>query len=193
MANNLLNNPLGIDESIQDIQKDLYADLGTLWQGEIEGYGKVYRNPVNTGVDTPEAYATSKIITPEWYNAAKDDYESVYFDDNKACVFCFLIDDEDSSEDEYVFSNNLKVVFMGDLDKIYPGVSQRQDSKMQVEAVQVLRDISYKRYEVLGIERRVESIFREFSSKEIKFDNMDKRHVFAVRLKLNYTINDKCN
>ena len=193
MANNLLNEPLGIDESIQDVQIDLYAELGLLWQGEIEGYGKIYRNPVNTGVDTPEAYATSKIITPEWFNALKQDYESVYFDDNKACVFCFLIDDEDNSEDEYVFSNTAKVVFMGDLDKIYPNVAQRQDSKMQVEAVQVLRDISYKRYEVLGVERRVESIFREFSSKEVKFDNMDKRHVFAVKLRLNYYINDKCN
>lgn len=193
MANNLLNEPYGIDKSIQSIQEDLHEGIGKIWKGEIEGYGRVYKNPVNTGADTPEAYATSKIITPEWFNAEKQDYESVFFDDNKACVFCFLTDETDSSDDEYVFSNNIKIVFMADLDKIYPNVAQRQDAKLQVQAVQTLRDISYQKFEVLGIERRIESIFREFSTKEIKFDNMDKRHVFAVKLKLNYTINNKCD
>ena len=99
MANNLLNEPYGIDVSIQEIQTDLYSEIETIWNGEIEGYGRVYKNPVNTGVDTPEAYATSKIITPEWFNAEKQDYESVFFDDNKACVFCFLTDETDSSEE----------------------------------------------------------------------------------------------
>lgn len=193
MANNLLNEPFGIDEALQSLQIDLYEELGFILQGEIEGYGRVYKNPVNTGVNTPEAYATSKIITPEWFNAEKQDYESVFFDDNKACVFCFLPDETDDSEDEYVFSNNVKVVFMADLDKIYPNVSQRLDAKLQVQAVQVLRDISYRKFDVIGIERRIESIFREFSTKEIKFDNMDKRHVFAVKIKLNYYINNQCN
>ena len=193
MANNFLNEPYGIDVSMQDVQTDLYDNLATIWQGDIEGYGRVYKNPVNTGVDTPEAYATSKIITPEWFNAEKQDYESVFFDDNKACVFCFIVDENDDSDDEYVFSTRVKVVFMADLDKIYPSIAQRQDAKLQVQAVQALRDISYQRFEVLGIERRIESIFREFSTKEIKFDNMDKRHVFAVNIKLNYTINDKCD
>lgn len=193
MANNLLNEVFGIDTVVQSIQKELYDDLSIIWKGDIDGYGKVYRNPVNTGVDTPEAYATSKIITPEWFNAEKQDYEDVFYNDNKSCVFCFLIDDADSSNDEYVFNNKVKVVFMLDLDKIYDVVPQRLDTKSQVEAVQVLRDISYNRYEVLGIERRIENIFREFSTKDIKFDNMDKRHIFSVNLQLNYLINDKCN
>jgi hypothetical protein len=193
MANNLLNEPYGIDLLIQDIQKELYEELGLIWQGDIDGYGKVYRNPVNTGLDTPEAYATSKIITPEWFNAEKQDYESVFYDDNKSCVFCFLIDDKDDSDDEYIFNNNCKVVFMLDLDEIYGYVPQRQDSKSQVDAIRILRNISYNRYQVGGIERRIENIFREFSSKEVKFDNMDKRHVFAVNITLNYFINDKCN
>ena len=193
MANNLLNEVFGIDNVIQSIQEELYAELSIIWKGDIDGYGKVYRNPVNTGVDTPEAYATSKIITPEWFNPEKQDYEDVFYDDSKSCVFCFLIDDEDISNDEYIFNNKVKVVFMLDLNKIYDVVPQRLDTKSQVDAVQILRDISYSRYNVLGIERRIENIFRDFSTKVIKFDNMDKRHIFSVNLQLNYLINDKCN
>jgi hypothetical protein len=191
--NNLLDIPIGIDEVLQDVQIDLYSELSNIWQGDILGYGKIYRNPVNKGKDTPEAYATSKIITPEWFNSEKQDYESVYYNDNYSSVFCFLTSDEDSSLDENVFTNNTKVIFMSDLDRVYPNVKQRQDSKQEVEAIQVLRSVAYGRFEVLGIERRIENIFREFSSKEVRFDNMDKRNVFAVNIKLNYTINDKCN
>lgn len=186
--NNLLTEPLGIDKDIQEIQIDLYDKLSSIWQGEIEGYGKIYRNPVNKGKDTPEAYATSKIITPEWFNALTQDYENVYFNDNKSCVFCFLTSDTDSSENGFVFSNNCKVIFMSDLDKIYPNVAQRQDSKQEVQAIQILRDISYNKVDVVGIERRIENIFREFSSKEAKFDNMNKRNVFAINIKLTYYI-----
>ena len=192
MANNLLNEPFGIDEALQRIQIDLYQEMGLILEGEIEGYGRVYKNPINTGSKGSEAYSTSKIITPEWFNAEKQDYESVFFDDNKACVFCFLPNETDESEDEYVFSNNVNVVFMADLDKIYPNIPQRLDAKLEVEAVQVLRGISYSQFEVIGIERRIESVFKEFSINEIKFDNMDKSHVFAIKIKLTYDINNKC-
>lgn len=191
--NNLLDKPLGIDSLIQDIQIDLYSELASIWQGEIEGYGKIYRNPLNKGNDTPEAYATSKLIIPEWYNSDLDDYKDVYFDDTKASQFCFLQGENDRSEDEYMFSNDCKIVFMSNLDRLYPNVKQRQDSKQEVEAVQILRRISYNRYDVYGIERRIENIFREFSTKEIQFNNMNKRHLFAVNIKLYYSINDKCN
>lgn len=190
--NNLLTDPIGRDARVQDIQIDLYSALSAKWQGEIEGYGKIYRNPVNRGTDQPEAYATSKIITPEWFNAVTQDYESVYYNDNKSCVFCFLLNDSDDSEDEYVFTNRGKIVFMSDLDKIYPGVAQRQDSKQEAEAIRILNKISHRRFKILGIERRIENIFREFSSKEVRFDNMNKRNVFAVHIELNYSIND-CN
>lgn len=191
--NNLLTLPLGIDETLQDIQIDLYSEISKVWQGEILGYGKIYRNPVNNGKETPEAYATSKIITPEWFNALTQDYESVYYNDNYSSVFCFLTSEEDTSLDGNVFINNAKVIFMSDLDRVYPNVRQRQDSKQEVEAIQILRDISYGRYDIVGVERRIEDIFREFSSKEVEHDNMTKYHVFAVKIKLNYTINDKCN
>lgn len=191
--NNLLNETYGIDEPLQEIQIDLYKELSNIWQGEIEGYGKISRNPLNKGNKQPEAYATSKLIIPEWFNAEKQDYEEVYYNNDKSCVFFFMQSSEDDTEDDYVFSNTSKVVFMVDLDRIYPNKAQRLDSKIQEEAVQVLRSIAYRKYKILGIERRIESIFQEFSTSNIRQDNMDKNHVFAVRLQLNYTITDKCD
>tara|TARA_R110000822_G_scaffold2062_1_gene9742 strand:- start:2797 stop:3369 length:573 start_codon:yes stop_codon:yes gene_type:complete len=186
--NNILANPLGIDQRIQDIQTLLYEKVSSLWLGDIDGYGRIYRTPLNSGADTPEAYATSKIITPEWFNAETQEYESVYFNDNKSTTFCFLTSEVDSTDDEFNFLNNVKIVFMSNLDKIYSNVSQRQDSKQEVQAIQILRDISFGRFHVTGIERRVEKIFQEFSSKEAKFDNMNKNHIFSININLSYTI-----
>jgi hypothetical protein len=191
--NNILTAPLGIDESLQDIQILLHEEVSKIWLGDIDGYGRIYRTPLNSGADTPEAYATSKVITPEWFNAEKQNYESVYFNDNKSTTFCFLTSEDDNTEDEYVFSNNVKVIFMSDLDKIYPNVPQRQDSKQEVEAIEILNSISYNRFKITGVERRIENIFREFSSKELKYENMNKHHVFSINITLNYTIANKSN
>jgi len=186
--NNILTNPLGLDERLQDVQISLYEEVSKIWNGEIDGYGKIYRTPLNSGIETPDAYATSKLLIPEWFNAEKQGYESVYFNDNKSTTFCFLTDDEDSTEDEFDFTNNVKIVFMSNLDKIYPNVLQRQDSKQESQAIQILRNICYNRFKITGIERRVENIFKEFSSKDAKFDNMNKHHIFSINIKLSYIV-----
>ena len=116
--NNLLSNPVGLDSTIDKIQKDLYEQLCSVWEGEIEGYGRVYKNPVNTGESIPDYYQTSKIVTPAWYNSKLDDYEDTYYDDNKAAVFCFLTQENDSTEDSVVYTSSIKIAFMVDLSKI---------------------------------------------------------------------------
>lgn len=191
--NNLLETPYGKDKVIQELQVQLYSELSKIWGGEIQGYGKVYRNPLRDGRQTPQAYATSRVVIPEWYNALTKDYENVYYDDNYSCVFCFLPSESDTTEDEYIYSNKTKVIFSSDLNLIYPNETQRHDSRQQVEAVQLLRELSYGNYEVGEIEERIENIFREFSVADIKNNNLNKRHVFAVNITLNYYINDKCN
>jgi hypothetical protein len=191
--NNLLAETYGKDSVLQEIQTELFEELSNIWGGDIQGYGRVQTNPVNSGRGTAEAYATSRVAIPEWYNSDKGDYESVYYDDNYSCVFCFIPDERDDSEDGVVFTNNVRVVFSSDLDKIYPNNSQRLDSKQQVEAVKVLRDLSFGMFEITGIDSRIENIFREFSTGTVKYNNMKKRHVFSVNIKLNYTITNKCN
>jgi len=190
--NNLLSKPVGLDETIAVIQKDLYRELSLVWQGQIEGYGRVYKNPVNTGESVPDYYQTSKIVTPAWYNAKLDDYEDTYYDDNSAAVFCFLTQENDSTQDSQVYTSEVKIAFMVDLSKIYPTSSERQDSRAQRDVAEILRNYNFEKYNITGIERRVDFVFREYLTSSIRFNDMHPLHCFAMKIDLEYFLTDKC-
>jgi hypothetical protein len=190
--NNLLSNPVGLDSTIDKIQKDLYEQLCSVWEGEIEGYGRVYKNPVNTGESIPDYYQTSKIVTPAWYNSKLDDYEDTYYDDNKAAVFCFLTQENDSTEDSVVYTSSIKIAFMVDLSKIYPTSKDRQDSRAQMDVAEILRNYNFEKYNITGLERRIDFVFREYLTSSIRFNDMHPLHCFAMKIDLEYFLTDKC-
>jgi len=190
--NNLLSNPVGLDSTIDKIQKDLYEQLCSVWEGEIEGYGRVYKNPVNTGESIPDYYQTSKIVTPAWYNSKLDDYEDTYYDDNKAAVFCFLTQENDSTEDSVVYTSSVKIAFMVDLSKIYPTSKDRQDSRAQRDVAEILRNYNFEKYNITGLERRIDFVFREYLTSSIRFNDMHPLHCFAIKIDLEYFLTDKC-
>jgi hypothetical protein len=190
--NNLLSNPVGLDSTIDKIQKDLYEQLCSVWEGEIEGYGRVYKNPVNTGESIPDYYQTSKIVTPAWYNSKLDDYEDTYYDDNKAAVFCFLTQENDSTEDSVVYTSSIKIAFMVDLSKIYPTSKDRQDSRAQMDVAEILRNYNFEKYNITGLERRIDFVFREYLTSSIRFNDMHPLHCFAIKIDLEYFLTDKC-
>jgi hypothetical protein len=190
--NNLLSTPVGLDATIYKIQKDLYEQLSLVWKGEIEGYGRVYKNPVNTGETIPDYYQTSKIVTPAWYNAKLDDYEDTYYDDNKAAVFCFLTQENDSTEDSIVYTSSIKIAFMVDLSKIYPTSAERQDSRAQRDVAEILRSYNFEQYRITGLERRIDFVFREYLTSNIRFNDMHPLHCFAMKIDLEYFLTDKC-
>lgn len=191
--NNTLTSPIGIDEAIQDFQTDLYAELGSVWSGNIAGYGKVYKNRHATREEIPEWYRSSKIYFPEWYNAEKKDYENVYYDDNYGAVFCFLIDDRDTTNDSVVYTSTVKIVFMVDLEKIYPDDEERVDEKAHRDVIEICRNFSYRAFRVTGIQRGIETIFTGYTTGEIKFDDTHPLHCFAVVTELEYFLTDKCD
>ena len=190
--NNLIKKPIGLDSTIATIQKDLYEQLCSVWKGDLECYGRVYKNPVNTGETVPDYYQTSKIVTPSWYNASLDDYQDTYYDDNKSAVFCFLTEENDSTQDSVVFTTSVKIAFMVDLSKIYPSDSERQDSKAHRDVVEILRNYNFEKYNITGIERRIDYVFREYLTSSIRFNDMHPLHCFAVKMDLEYFLTDKC-
>lgn len=190
--NNLLDKAIGIDATIQGVQVDLYEQLAEIWSGDIDGYGRVDKNPVNTGEEIPTYYQTSKIVIPEWYNSLKKDYEEVYYNDSKSCVFCFLIGDEDTTNDSMLFKAKVKAVFMVNLEKIYPKETDRATSKAHRDAMEIMRNYSFNRYDIESIEKRIEIIFREYTTEKIRFNDMHPLHCFAITLDLEYYLTDKC-
>lgn len=181
MSNNTLTEPIGIDVEIQGVQKNLYANLVGLWSGDISAYGRIYKNQSDKG------------LIPEWYNSSKKDYEEVYYDDKKSCVFCFLVGDNDTTEDELLFITNVKIVFMLDLSKVYPSETERQDAKVQRDVVNFLRDYNFQRYKITDIERGIDTIFNDYETSGIKFNDIQPFHSFSVNLTLSYELTEKCN
>lgn len=175
--NHALNNPEGIDLVIKDIQTDIYNRLSSLWTGEINAFGRVYRNK------------DGDFFYPEWHNASTGEYESVYFDDAYAGNLFFLVGSDHSSSDELLFSVDAKCAFMLNLDSILPGKTERADALVQKQAVEALRELGDGKIEITGIETGIENIFRGMDTSGIGFEDTHPKHSFAVRLKLFYYLN----
>lgn len=186
--NNLKNNLFGIDSTIQSIQIDLYNQLLSAWEGDIDGYGRVYKN-INQRTNS---FNVGNSYIPEWYNSLQKDYEDLYYNDNKSCVFCFIVGDRDTTEDSVLYTTDAKCVFMVDLSKIYSGSSERLDAKAHRDATEVLRNFGYNKFQINGIDKGIDSVFSDFDTSKVKFDDMHPLHCFSVNLNLEYYLTDKC-
>jgi hypothetical protein len=189
--NNVLTEAEGLNAAIQTIQVEVYEKLATFWSGDIEGFGRAYKNIANTGKQKETYYRSSKIFTPEVYNSVTKNYGDVFYNIDKACVFCFLISDTDDTDDELVFTSKIKLVFMTNLNMIYPSSSERVDGKAQKDAMDVLRNINGD-YTITGIERGSENIFTGYTAFGTSFDDMHPLHMFSINFNLNYYLTDKC-
>jgi len=169
---------VGIDTLIKSIQTDLYALLIERWVDDIDGYGRVYRND------------TEKGVVPMFY-VSENDYKDVFYDDSKSGQFFFLTSADSSTEDEYVYQNETKVVFMVDLTKIVG--TGRQDELARRDVVEFLREIAIERFQITGVETGVKNVFRGLNSEKVNKADINPLHTFSVNIKLNYYITDKCN
>lgn len=173
---------VGIDKVIEPIKEGLYTHLSEKWQGQVSGYGRVYRNE-NDG-ESP---------VPEWFNPQKGEYEPVYYDDNFAANFFFIDDQTHETQDEFTFNAKVKVVVMADLNRIYPQYQDRVDEEATMTALQYIQENAYQgNYEVTGINKSIDSVFLGFDRSNIKFNNFGKYVTFAIKLTLYYDTH-RCN
>lgn len=175
--NIITENTTGIDTVIKDVQIDLYNHLVNIWGDNIQGYGRVYNNKVDN-------------VKVAQYYVQDNDYKDVYFNDSNYANFFFLTSDNVTTEDEYVYQCNAKVVFMVNLNSIL-GVGRR-DEKARVDAIDFLRRVSFNRFEIQGYDIGVDEVLRGFDVSKLKKADIHPLHTFSVNLKLYYNIS-KCN
>lgn len=188
-VNNILATATGIDDAIQSIQTDLYNQFSGIWSGNMSAYGRVHKNPANVGEEVPNYYRTSKIVTPEWYNSEKKDYEEIYFDDNYSSRICFLVGDRRTTTDGLVYIAKVKCVFMMDLSEVYPNEVERQDAKTQNDVLNFMVYNNNGRYMINGLETGIDTIFYEYVTNNIRSMDMQPFHCFAVNIDLPYYLN----
>ena len=190
--NNVLQTPVGVDDVIQSIQTTLYNELSLLWGGDIVGYGKVSYTPSYTKNDEPVFYTSAERAFPEWYNSEKQGYEDVFYDSDKSCIFSFIKGYEDRSVDGHVYVADVKVAFFVDLFRIFPGTTERNVSQAHLDVIKILQDNHFRRFDIKGIEERIEVVFDGFDTSKVRFDDMNGLHCFGVVLKLEYYLDNKC-
>lgn len=169
----LRENPQGIDQRIEIIQKAIYSKLG--WK-DIVVFGRIYRNPKDKGY-TPEAYI-------------KDgEYKDVLTNDLKSGTMFFIESESHTPIMGNDFETELKIVFMLDLKKL-SGSQIRNDVEVQNNA---LLEVKKNRFiTITKLEKGIETVFKGFDTSNIKLNDMQPYHVFAIVGKLKYSINNNC-
>lgn len=182
-VNHTLATPIGLDKTIQRLQTKIYDLLTVRWSGNVEVYGRAYKN---------QKKDTGFVL--EWWNAAKEDYEDVYFNDSSSDAVIFFIDSRtDVSEDRNAFLADVKLVVMCNLEKILPpiGNNKRRDEESHRDVMEAIR--SANAITTTGIEKDMNDIFSGIDTKKIKFNNIHPLHCFAIPLRLSYYLTDKCD
>lgn len=170
--NYTITNPKGIDFTIQKIQNYLFEKLN--W-GDIDVYGRVYKNPSEQKGLMLEAYI------------GNNEYKDVFTDDTKNANIFFIEDDVHTTKEGVLFSNKIKIVFMVNLKKAYPLITHRADMEAEIEAIELIRKKSGFSFE--KVEKGIKQVLGEFYTEGIKVNDMHPYHVFSISGDLTYNIN----
>ena len=88
---------------------------------------------------------------------------------------------------------DLSKIFPVDLENISPGDYERLDAKAQRDAIEILRELSYGKYEIGTIDKGVDFVFTGYTTLGIRFNDMHPLHCFSVNIDINYYLTDKCS
>ncbi|OIQ22200.1 MAG: hypothetical protein BM557_02150 [Flavobacterium sp. MedPE-SWcel] len=158
----------GIDTAINKLQ--LAIDKKISWK-DVDIFGRVYRNSSKNGKIAPEAYINGE-------------YKDVLTNDKKTASIFFIDSEKEDTKEGIRFVNSTKIVFMVDLKKAYPDYTHRCDMEARLEAIELIKGVS--RFEITGIEKGIEEVFKGFDVENIKLNDLNPFHVFAIVGDLTY-------
>ena len=168
---------IGIDNKIQIIQNVLSDHLGL---SNVDFYGRVLKTLNKDG----------KSFVPE-VHISNAERKEVYYDDKNAPggnVF-FIDSEEHKTKDGVQYTAQVKIVFMLNLNAIFPNVNYRADTEIQEQVVKLINKL--RTLNITGIEKGLSNVLKGFSIEGIKKSDLQPYHTFAVLGDLNYTFNCK--
>ena len=164
---------IGIDAVIEKVKATVYSEMELKFpSARIDGYGRVYRNQREEG------------LVPEFRSG--NEYKDVLLNDTKDVIFSFIPSEESTTEDEFVFVNEVKLAFFLNLNKLY---GYYVDQRAQAELVSIVRNNARERYIVTGIETGVENVFNGFQIDKILWANIAPWHCFSISMEMFYNLN----
>lgn len=165
----------GIDHKIVLIQNALELHLGFVG---VDFYGRVLKSLSKDG---------SSFI-PEVHTSHNERKEVFYDDTNAPGGNVFFIDNDDHvSKDGKLFTAKVKIVFMLNLDKLFPNSNYRADSEVQHACMNLVNRI--KALEVTGLEKGLKNVLKDFDVTKVKLNDLQPYHTFSINGDLKYIFN----
>ena len=177
--NNILTNTYGVDSVIQSLQNQLYNKLKTIWSGDIDGYGRVFKNIDND----------SNSYIPQWWDSDKLEYTDVMHNDNVSATFCFINSDSNKTDDGEVYVTDIKCVFMVNLNSLYPNDIERSDERVKSDVLNILQNNFIGLCSIKGTDKGVANVFNGFETSKILNTDIQPKHCFSVNINTNYYLN----
>ncbi len=169
--------PIGLDVKIQQLQVALdgHFAANTAWNLTRNGYGRVYRNNTIKSTYLPQAYKGGKEYTP-----------SIFFEDTVAYQTFFDIGETITINPKNGCSSaKVQLYFFGDLSKIYPSATDRNDE----QAINFIMDFVNNKYGffVTGVTRGVKKCLSDYTGpqkeKALTYD-MQPRLCFRIEMEI---------
>jgi len=158
MALILKNSPVGVDKSIDTIQKALYTELVTngTWTN-YESYHRAYRNETKNG------------IKPEVFTGNGNDYADVYMDDKFTVTSFFLVDNETEIEED-MFTSDISVIFQVNLNKLYTTAPHRFDEEFRNQIVKIFRGLNGT-FSFNSITTSIDGVYSGLDTEQVKLND----------------------
>lgn len=175
----------GIDTKIKLIQTDLENELLSDNEGNWISTSKL---PVNIYGKIQPLLRKEEVI-PEVWLASEEYSKGIFINDKIAGTIGFHITGEDNTD--FNQTATIDVIFTVDLTKIYTNDDTvRQDERALIEAKRVLENSAFIN-EITETKRGITDVFADFTTKGIKYNDMQPWFVFSFTCEITYS-NDFC-
>ena len=170
---------LGIDAKIKNIQDALNGHLGFT---NVDYYGRVQKVISKDG----------KKLVPE-VHISNSERKEVFYDDVKAPggnVF-FVVSDDDKSKNGVLFTAEVKIVFMLNLNKLEVSKDKpyRADTEIQHHCMTLIKRLGY--LDIKTLQRGLKNILSEFDTSGIVKNDLQPHHTFSINGEIKYNFNCK--
>lgn len=164
---------VGLDKEIGMLKKHIEKKLK--WK-DVEFFGRVYKNPTKNddGKSIPEVYTGEK------------EYKEVLTNDLKSGVVFFSDSEKHSSVNSQEMETELSIIFILNLSKLKSD-QVRSDIEIQHEALVLLNETKQLSISELSIGL---DAMKEFDTSKIKLSDMQPWHIFSIKGKIKYNINN---
>ncbi len=167
-------NPVGVDVVINDIQRNIYESLGWV---DYNAYHRVYKNEKSTGGVVPDFYTGENDVR-------SGEYKEVLLDDNLAASSFFYTDDTITTIDNgFLNQTNVHFICQVDLNRIN-GDNKRSDEAVHRDVVLAVNNSIYGK--VSATVTGISSVYSEFDTTQITWDDMQPFHCFRVDIAVTY-------